>query len=154
MKQVGYLLLALLTTSQVIAQSMNQAEIGFLEIREARNQSRLEAVNDAIKTTPAIKSVSSARPSTFGQGQFHSEHFNFNIYPNPNVGETLYLENKEFTAFELEVIDMRGQIIIRDKIQPGAGGNYDLVNWEQGMYLFNFKNESGSGFTRKVAVFY
>ena len=154
MKRLGYLLIALLATNQVIAQTSDPSKVGFLELREAQQKPSPGVNSNAIKVRPSNELTRSNKSLTFGQGHFQNEHFKFNIYPNPNSGEVLYLENKEATSYELEVIDMMGQLIIRDEIQPGAVANYDLSNWERGMYLFYFKQESGSEFTRKVAVFY
>jgi uncharacterized delta-60 repeat protein len=70
----------------------------------------------------------------------------FAIYPNP-TNDQVFVKFSGSEA-DLTVYDLQGKIVLKDKIQNQ--GTISLVNFERGVYLFDFNNSQGHSIQRVV----
>ena len=64
-------------------------------------------------------------------------NFNFNIYPNPNTGNTtINLMEAGIITMQLKIYDVNGRVVFEDTVKDMAGKNYELnVELKSGMYF-------------------
>lgn len=84
------------------------------------------------------------------------ENAYFKIYPNPSTGIFHYnylTDTKDFANAQLEVHDMRGQLIISGSLNSSnANGMFDLSTMSNGMYFVKIATASKILFNSKINV--
>ncbi len=71
------------------------------------------------------------------------------IYPNPNTGEKVYINCKEFTIQEVQIFDIQGRLI---KIAPVTNNVFDISDVQKGIYSLLFKSHSENYIKQKLVL--
>ncbi|RLD55680.1 MAG: hypothetical protein DRJ05_12575 [Bacteroidetes bacterium] len=76
----------------------------------------------------------------------------FSIYPNPSPGHfTLHFEDGESTGFEVEIIDMMGNVVYKRENMKAGNTAIDIRDKPKGIYFVKVLVD-GKVYTEKVVV--
>lgn len=77
----------------------------------------------------------------------------FTIAPNPfTVSATITFGNQSRTSYNVEVMNLAGQVVKRFANVTGQEVVIDNANMTPGMYLVSFANEAGERYTQKLIM--
>lgn len=86
---------------------------------------------------------------TTGINSYDLLEYGISIYPNPSNGMVYFKFDKNYNDIEVEIIDLTGRIVKKEKIQ-GVGEKYiDLSNLTKGIYLTKM-NVNGKDLISKI----
>ncbi len=89
-----------------------------------------------------------AAPPSTGIASF--EEFNFNVYPNPVVGEFFQLESNEFSDYQVEIFNINGARVFASSFE-GTLQNVELPKeMSTGMYIMTVETSEGLATTQLI----
>jgi len=115
------------------------------EINSICNSNNYKIKNDVFANSP------------FVQNKHNSEKTikNLAIYPNPNMGDfTISLSSTSNSIYIIEIFNMTGQVIYKEKINVTQGVNKNAITLDgipQGIYMVKISNEEFSK-TEKIII--
>ncbi|AUX17311.1 endonuclease [Flavobacterium columnare] len=105
--------------------------------------------NPFIDNPNYVNLIWSAQCQALSNAEFQLQT-NISLYPNPSNGELIKI-NSEIELDEIQVYNINGQLIQKDKNPIKKGESYDLVGLSRGFYLVKLTSGTQS-VTKKIIV--